>query len=387
MTARQQLRYWLVGLVVLLLSLYLLRSILLPFVAGIAVAYFLDPVADRLEKWRFPRSIAATIVLAVFFLLGALAALLIVPILLQQIFGLAQHLPAALAHFRDIFLPQFLQMLQSFGIEFASENLRDAVSGVAGDAVGFVGRVVQGLWSGGLAAVNIISLLFITPIVAFYLLRDWDHLTARVETWLPREHEASLRRIISDIDEVMAGFVRGQGTVCLILGVFYALALSLAGLKFGLIIGIIAGLISFIPFVGAIVGLVLSMIQAVMQFWPDFVQIGIIATIFVAGQILEGNFLTPRLLGTRVGLHPVWVMFGLLAGGTLFGFVGILMAVPVTAAIGVVTRFLLARYMDSRLFLGPDGTVVGETAVPLATIESDTDIDGDVEVADEKDSM
>ncbi len=356
MTMRRQLGYWLAALLVAAVLVYLLRGILLPFIAGIAVAYFLDPAADRFEAWRVPRGLAAAIVLIIFFLLVVVTALLMVPVLEQQIFGLAQHLPGYLAHLRENVLPSFIELLQGFGIDYQVDDVRDAMGGVASDAVGFLGRLLRGAWEGGLVLVNLLSLLFITPIVAFYLLRDWDRMTAKLESWLPRQHEPTIRELIADIDDVMAGFVRGQGAICLILGTFYALALTLAGLEFGLIIGIIAGVVSFIPFVGAILGLVLSLTQALMQFWPDMVQIGIIAAIFVAGQVLEGNFLTPRLLGARVGLHPVWVMFGLLAGAALFGFVGVFIAVPMTAAIGVLIRFFHRRYLESALYLGPDGT-------------------------------
>lgn len=361
MTLRRQLGYWLAALVIAALLLYLLRGILLPFAAGIAVAYFLDPVADRFEAWRVPRGLAAALVLVVFFLLVVLAALLMVPVLEGQIFGLAEHLPGYVAHLRDNALPSVVELLQSLGVDYQIDDVRNAMGGVAADAVGFIGRLLKGLWEGGLAIVNILSLLFITPIVAFYLLRDWDRMTAKLDTWLPRQHGPTIRQLIAEIDQVMAGFVRGQGAVCLILGIFYALALSLAGLEFGLIIGIIAGLVSFIPFVGAILGLVLSLTQALMQFWPDFVQIGIIVAIFVAGQVLEGNFLTPRLLGDRIGLHPVWVMFGLLAGAALFGFVGVFIAVPVTAAIGVLMRFAHRRYLESDLYLGPEGATENDT--------------------------
>jgi len=365
-STRQQLGYWFAGLIVLLVALYFLSSILLPFIAGIAVAYFLDPVADRLERWRVPRGLAAALVLTVFFLLGAVTALLVVPVLQQQIFGLAAHMPGYIAGLRENVLPALAELLDRLGVDYQDDGLRKAMGGVTTEVVGFLSRLLRNVWDSGLAIVNLLSLLFITPIVAFYLLRDWDLIIARIDGWLPRQHRDSVRQVAADIDSVMAGFVRGQGTVCLILGVFYASALSLAGLDFGLTIGIIAGLVSFIPFVGAIVGLLLSSVQAFVQFWPDPVQIGIIIAIFIAGQALEGNFLTPRLLGNRVGLHPVWVMFGLLAGGVLFGFVGVLLAVPLTAAIGVIARFLLQRYENSRLYLGDS------PKVPAAAPETDS---------------
>jgi len=207
-----------------------------------------------------------------------------------------------------------------------------------------------------MALFNILSLLVITPVVAFYLLRDFDHMISALNDWLPREHAGTVRELLADIDDVMAGFIRGQGTVCLILASFYGLSLTVAGLEFGLIIGLFSGLVSFVPFVGALLGLVLSMLTALTQFLPEgeFLRIVIIAAIFVVGQVMEGYVLTPRLLGDRIGLHPVWVMFALLAGGALFGFVGVLISVPAAAAIGVMVRFGHDRYMGSRLYLGAD---------------------------------
>ena len=353
MTTREQLRYWGVGLLAAGVAVWLLSGVMLPFVAGMAVAYFLDPIVDRLEAWRISRTAGTTLTLLLFFLGVVLLLLLIVPVLQNQVVGFIERLPAYIALARDTVLPALIEVLDRIGIDLKAD-LRDALAGVAGDVVGVVGRIVQQAWSGGLAFFNIVSLLVITPIVSFYLLRDFDRIIDRLDAWLPRQHADEIRKIGAQIDEVMAGFVRGQGTVCLILGTFYGTALSLAGLEFGLIIGIIAGLLSFIPFVGAVLGLLLSIVPAITQFWPDYLQIGIIVAIFAAGQFLEGNFLTPRLLGGRIGLHPVWVMFALLAGGALFGFVGVLLAVPVAAAVGVLVRYFLEQYLSSRLYLGPN---------------------------------
>jgi predicted PurR-regulated permease PerM len=303
--------YWLIGLVALLVALYLLRTILLPFVAGFAVAYFLDPVADRLERWRAPRGVAAAIVLAVFFLLVSTAALLVLPVVQTQIVGLARNLPSHIGQLREGVLPAVLELMDKLGIDYRGEDV------------------------------------------------------TRIDDWLPRPHRETVAGLMREIDEVMAGFVRGQGTVCLILGTFYAGALSLSGLDYGLIIGMLAGLMSFVPFVGVTVGLFLSLAQALMQFAPDFLRIGLVIAIFVAGQVAEGNFLTPRFLGNRVGLHPVWILFGLLAGAALFGFVGVLLAVPATAAVGVLARFAVQRYQQSRLYLG-SAAVASEASTPAA---------------------
>ncbi|MDP7545689.1 MAG: AI-2E family transporter, partial [Alphaproteobacteria bacterium] len=330
--------------------------ILLPFVAGMAVAYFLDPPTDKLEARGLSRSLSTGIVVVCFFILMILAVLLLVPILQSQVFGFAERLPGYVAGLRETVLPVVIDLAARAGIDIAA-SAGDAMKEIASDIVGFGFKLLRQAWSGGLALFNILSLLVITPVVAFYLLRDFDHLVTALNEWLPRQHAQTVRQLLSDIDSVMAGFIRGQGTVCLILASFYGLSLTFAGLEFGLIIGLFSGLVSFVPFVGALLGLVLSMLTALTQFLPDgdYLRIGIIAGIFVVGQVMEGYFLTPRLLGDRIGLHPVWVMFALLAGGALFGFVGILIAVPAAAAIGVMVRFSLKQYLCSPLYLGVDG--------------------------------
>jgi predicted PurR-regulated permease PerM len=212
--------------------------------------------------------------------------------------------------------------------------------------------VLSSLGSQGLALVGLISLIFITPVVAFYMLLDWDRMVARVDELLPREHAETIRGLAREINEVLAGFLRGQGLVCLFLGVFYAAGLSLVGLKFGLIVGIVTGVLSFIPYLGTVTGFVASVALACFQFWPDYAHIGLVIGIFILGQFIEGNFLQPKLVGNKVRLHPVWVMFAILAFGSLFGFAGALIALPVAAAIGVVARFGIARYEHSRLYWG-----------------------------------
>jgi predicted PurR-regulated permease PerM len=192
--------------------------------------------------------------------------------------------------------------------------------------------------------------------VAFYLLADWDHIVAKMDGWLPRDHAEEVRTIARDINTAMAGFIRGQGTVCLLLGVFYAAGLTLAGLKFGLAIGLGAGLLSFIPYIGALIGGVMAIGVGLVQFWPDWSAIAIIIGVFVAGQFIEGNFLSPKLVGGSIGLHPVWLMFALFAFSYVFGFVGLLLAVPMAAAAGVLVRYALSRYLKSRLYTG-----VGQT--------------------------
>jgi predicted PurR-regulated permease PerM len=350
-TLQRQLGFWAIALAVVILALWLLGDILLPFIAGLALAYFLDPVADALERLGLPRLAATLVILAASVIVIAVLLVLLVPVLGDQIARFASNLPSlihAVVALFDSMAPQWLKdMLASSGT-----NLPASLSDLAGRAAGWLAAILTSVLSGSLALVNVLSLLIVTPIVAFYMLNDWDHMVAKVDGWLPRDHHGTIRSLARQIDEAMAGFIRGQGTVCLLLGLFYAAALSLAGLSFGLLIGLGAGLLSFIPYVGTITGGILAIGMALFQFWPDWGQILIIVAIFAAGQFMEGNFLSPYLVGNRIGLHPVWLMFALFAFGYLFGFVGLLLAVPLAAAVGVLVRFALQQYLKSPLYLG-----------------------------------
>ena len=351
MTLQKQVTFWVVAFLTLILVLWLLSPILLPFIAGLVLAYFLDPVADALERLGLPRLVATATILVLSILLLVFIGLLIVPILGDQIVKFAGDLPSLLqsllARFNEV-APQWIKD----AIAKSGTDIQGSISDIAGKAAGWTATLLGSIWSGGMALVNILSLLVVTPIVAFYLLADWDRLVAKVDSWLPRDHATEIRTIFTNIDAAMAGFIRGQGTVCLLLGVFYALALTIAGLKFGLVIGLAAGLLSFIPFVGALVGGLMAIGVGLVQFWPDFSSILIIIGIFAAGQFLEGNFLSPKLVGSSIGLHPVWLMFALFAFGYMFGFVGLLLAVPLAAAAGVLVRFALNQYLASKLYRG-----------------------------------
>ena len=351
MTLQKQVTFWVVAFLALILVLWLLSPILLPFIAGLVLAYFLDPVADALERLGLPRLVATATILVLSILLLVFIGLLIVPILGDQIVKFAGDLPSLLqsllARFNEV-APQWIKD----AIAKSGTDIQGSISDIAGKAAGWTATLLASVWSGGMAIVNILSLMVVTPIVAFYLLADWDRLVAKVDSWLPRDHATEIRTIFSDIDAALAGFIRGQGTVCLLLGAFYALALTIAGLKFGLVIGLAAGLLSFIPFVGALVGGLMAIGVGLVQFWPDFSSILIIIGIFAAGQFLEGNFLSPKLVGSSIGLHPVWLMFALFAFGYVFGFVGLLLAVPLAAAAGVLVRFALNQYMASKLYRG-----------------------------------
>jgi predicted PurR-regulated permease PerM len=350
MTVARQYRFWLIGLGLTLVALYLLRGVLLPFVAGLAIAYFLDPFCDRLERWGVGRTLATTIVMIGFGIVLIAVLLLLVPLIQAQIARLIGSLPGMIADVQARILPLLERVGGYLSLEQVA-NLKSALTGRAGDVISWIATAFGTLLSGGLALVNILSLIFITPVVAFYMLRDWDRLVARIDGWLPRQHAAVIREQARLIDRTLAGYARGQATVCLVLGTFYAVGLSLVGLEFGLVVGLLAGILSFVPYVGTIVGFVTSMGLALIQF-SDPIWIGVVFAVFLVGQVIEGNVLTPLLVGDRIGLHPVWVIFALLAGGALFGFVGVLLGLPVAAVIGVLTRFSITRYLESPYYQG-----------------------------------
>jgi predicted PurR-regulated permease PerM len=348
---RGQIRFWTVTAIALALFLYLFSDILLPFVAGMVLAYFLDPVADRLQRLGLSRFMAAILILIGFVVVLVIALIIIVPILASQLSDFIGRLPQYLSRLQELitsFDPRWLE--QTFGVNLGA--LRAGLSSLITQGFGFVTTIAESIWSSGIALFNIASLFVVTPVVAFYMLLDWDRMVAKVDSWVPREHVATVRAIASDINTATAGFVRGQGTLCLVLGILYAAGLTLVGLNFGILIGLFAGLISFIPYIGSLVGLVLSIGVAIVQFWPDYWMIGAVALVFFVGQFIEGNILQPRLVGKSVGLHPVWLMFALFAFGALFGFVGLLVAVPAAAAIAVLVRFALNRYLESPLYTG-----------------------------------
>lgn len=349
-----QLRFWLILLVITLICVYLLRSVLLPFVAGMAVAYLLDPVCDRLERWKLSRTWATVIVTVFFILLVALVLVLVMPSVISQIATFVHRAPDYLSAIQGE-VADLMEALRSRLDADTEQRLQSALRNSVDKVFSWTTDVLGGIISGGVAFFNFVALLVITPVVAFYLLRDWDRMVTKADDWLPRKHQATIRRLAREVDETLAGFLRGQGAVCLTLATFYAAGLTLAGLDFGLVVGLIAGFLSFIPYVGSLVGLLLSVGLAVAQF-DSFLSVGIVAAVFFVGQAIEGNVLTPKLVGDRVGLHPVWVMFALLAGGALFGFVGVLLAVPVAAVVGVGVRFALSQYRLSTYYTGHGGS-------------------------------
>lgn len=353
MTGDRRALFWLAGLAAFLFGLYLLSEILLPFVAGMVLAYLLDPLADRMERRRIPRWAAAGSITLFAAAIVIAAFLLLAPLLHTQLVDLAGRLPAYGEMLRDRAIALIAQIQAHLSAEDVAA-LKEKIGGLAGpNAIAWVANLLKQVWGGGVALLNLLSLLVITPIVMFYLLRDWDRIIAACDGWLPRPQRDVIREQVIAIDEVLSAFMRGQFSVCLILGVFYAIGLTVVGLDFGLVIGFVTGMISFVPYFGMLIGFAVGTGVALAQFdsWPP---IAMVAGVFAVGQFLEGNLITPKLVGDSIGLHPVWIIFALLAGGSLFGFTGILLAVPAAAVIGVLGRFAIGRYRRSRAYLGDD---------------------------------
>ncbi|MCB2115579.1 MAG: AI-2E family transporter [Rhodobacteraceae bacterium] len=345
---RQQAKYWGIAAVVFFAALWGLGNVILPFIVGGAIAYFLDPVADRLERTGLSRPTATAVISIIALIIFILLALLIVPMLVRQLVQLVNAAPTIFSELQGFLTAKFPSLMDDQSV------VRETLVSIGKTIQSRGGELASGLLSSALSVINAVVFIVVVPVVAFYLLLDWDNMVARIDGLLPLDHRETVRGLARDIDRVLAGFVRGQVSVCLILGTFYSVALMLAGLDFGLIVGAIAGIITFIPYIGALIGGALAIGLAFFQFWGDWVSIGIVAGIFAVGQFLEGNIITPKLVGQSVGLHPVWLLFALSAFGTVFGFVGMLVAVPVAAAIGVLARFAISQYLGSRLYRGLD---------------------------------
>ncbi len=342
----QQVRIWTAATAALLAILWLLGDIVLPFILGGAIAYCLDPIADFLERMGLGRAMATSVITLAAVLVFAVMALAVVPTAVNQAAALANAAPQIAGNLQVFLTENFPSLMdQNSAVRQSLEALGQMVQSKGG-------ALIDGLVSSALSLLNILLLVLIVPVVAFYLLLDWDRMVASLDGMLPRDHAPTIRELALQVDQTLSAFIRGQGTVMLILAVFYGTSLMLVGLDFGLIVGVVAGLLSFIPYVGAIVGGGLAIGLALFQFWGEWSWIGAVAAIFFAGQFLEGNLLTPKLVGDSVGLHPVWLIFALSVFGTLFGFVGLLVAVPVTAAFGVLVRFGLKQYMQGLLYLG-----------------------------------
>jgi predicted PurR-regulated permease PerM len=343
---REQVTYWGAAFAVFLFVMWWLGDVILPFVLGGAIAYCLDPIADRLERWGLSRVAATSVITILALVLFVVLALAVIPTLINQAVGLFEAAPTIAGNLQTFLTERFP------GIMDEGSVLRTSLVTLGQTVQSKGGQLLNGVLSSVSGIVNVLVLFVVVPVVAFYLLLDWDNMVAKIDKLVPRDHVATVRQIASDIDNTLAAFIRGQGTVCLVLGIYYMAALMAVGLPFGLVVGAIAGALTFIPYVGALVGGGLAIGLALFQFWGDWLWIVAVAVIFQVGQLVEGNVLTPKLVGSSVGLHPVWLIFALSAFGALFGFVGLLVAVPVAASLGVIIRYALSKYKHSLLYRG-----------------------------------
>lgn len=348
--------YWGIFAVLFLVLLWLFGNVLTPFLVGGAIAYFMDPVADRLERLGLSRVASTTVISLTAIVIAILLVLAVIPTLASQLTQLVNSAPEIFTKLQTVLTERFPELLDN------SSPVRQALVSIGETIKSRGGELAKTVFESALSVINAVVFIVVVPVVAFYLLLDWDRMVSKIDALLPRDHAPVIRDLAAQIDKVLAAFVRGQISVCLVMGTYYAITLMLAGLEFGLIVGAIAGAITFIPYVGALVGGSLAIGLALFQFWGDPVSIGIVAGIFALGQFLEGNVITPRLVGNSVGLHPVWLLFALSAFGSAFGFVGMLVAVPVAAAMGVFARFGIERYKESLLYRGLHETDKDEAA-------------------------
>jgi len=350
MALQRQVLFWVGAFAVFIALVWLLHGILLPFVAGMALAYLLDPVVTRIERLGVNRLVATTVMILAMLVLFVVLVILLAPIVANQASSMIDNLPDYSARLQTLIESRGRPLLN----KFTSAGLPNLdIGAIVKNGATAATVFLTGLWSGGQTLVSIVSLCVVTPVVAFYLLLDWQRMTASIDRLLPREHADTIRGLLHEMDRAIAGFVRGQTSICVILAAFYMVSFGFLGLNFGFFIGLTAGLFTFIPYVGSFIALVGATGVAALQFWPEWTSIALVACVGIVGQLVEGYVLSPYLVGTSVGLHPVWLMFALFAFGSLFGFVGLIVAIPLSAAVAVLVRFAIRRYRDSDVYLGP----------------------------------
>ena len=346
---QSQVKIWSIAAIAFMVLMWLLGDIILPFILGAAIAYLLDPIADWFEAKGMSRALGVSIITLLSLLAFVLMILLVIPTLIEQTTALFASLPELANNLQNFLTRRFPALVDS------ESTIRQSLASLGSMLSSKGAELLNGAVASVSSIVSILMLLVIVPVVAFYLLLDWDRLVARIDELLPRDHAPTIRKLAAEIDQTLAGFLRGQGTVCFLLGLYYCIGLFLVGLDFGLVVGAFAGALTFIPYIGALLGGAAALGLALFQFWGDWTMIAIVAAIFFSGQMLEGNVLTPKLVGSSVGLHPVWLLFALSVFGSLFGFVGMLVAVPVAASLGVIVRFFIDQYMQGRLYKGKSG--------------------------------
>lgn len=356
-----QVGFWVAFTALVVCLLWLFNAVLLPFVMAIVLGYLLDPLVNKLEKFRMSRTVATLLILVGSLVVIVLIFVIFTPMLVRQVSGLIQALPGLVKKAQGLFAALGDQVtngwishtLARLGIGDSTLNdIRNSASDYVNKGVSWLVSFMNGVLYRGAALLDLLSLIVITPVVAFYMLVDWRKMMSKIDELVPPRDRETVRAIAHDIDRALAGFLRGQSLVCLFLAAWYGIGLSLIGLNFGLIIGITGGLLSFVPYVGSLLVLVLSLLIAIVQGWPSWHLPALALGVVLIGQFLEGNVLSPKLVGDKVGLHPVWIIFALLAFGAVWGFTGLVVAVPVASAIGVLLRYAAKRYRESPIYTG-----------------------------------
>jgi predicted PurR-regulated permease PerM len=356
---------------VIIFVIWLLAPVLMPFAIAAMLAYLGDPLADRLQRLGMGRSWAVSIVFTVIALIFIGSLLLLVPLIQHQFENLAENLPRYVEWARSTALPWIQQRLHLDADVFDSDRLIATIKEHIGSVSSVLATAVAKVSQSGMGIVMWLTNLVLIPVVAFYLLRDWDTMIAHIQRLLPRSIEPTVVRLSRESDQVLGAFVRGQLLVMLALGLFYGIGLTLCGISIGPLIGMVAGLLSFVPYLGFMIGFVAALIAALVQY-GDWTHVILVAAVFTIGQLLEGYVLVPRLVGGKIGLHPVAVIFAVLAGGHLFGFLGVLLALPAASVVVVLMRYVFARYRESDLYMEPAAAAEPERI--------DVDVDVDVSV-------
>lgn len=354
---------WIAAGVMLLATAVLLHEVLLPFLVGATVAYLLNPVASRLERAGIGRSAAAFGIIGVFYAAVTILVIMLTPVLIDEVASFIEKFPGYLSRLQELATDPnrlWLRKIISEGLDEARQSSGELTR--LGANVG--SNLLRVLWADGRAVISILSLLVVAPIVAYYLLVDWEQILTTLDKMTPAPHRGAIQKIAREINQTVAAFLHGQGVICLILALYYAVALKLTGLNHAYSIGLISGLISFAPYLGLLTGLVLSIGVALIQFWPNWTIAPAILGVFMLGQAVADYVLSPRLIGDRLKLSPVLMMFSVAAFGYLFGFVGLLIAVPLAAAIGVIVRFVLEEGLIHQTD-GPTSTAEEVASLPL----------------------
>lgn len=349
MKLKNQAIFWAATTILVAAFVWLFSPILLPFVAGITIAYLLNPLLIRLGKFKLSRTLATILILTAFLAVVVTLAFLLLPPLYKELVELAERAPDYIDLLWKRFEPYMEMVEQTVDEQDLNQSISSALKDNVSSALSAGSNLFESLLNGGRALAGFLTFVVVTPLVAFFMMIEWSAITAWIDDVLPRHSHDTVTTLLSRIDKKIAGFIRGQLLVSLSLGIIYAVSLSIAGLEYGFIIGLAAGALSIIPLFGSTVGLLISVVVAWLQS-GEILFVAIIAGIFFFGQFLEGNFIAPKLIGQSVGLHPLWILFALMSGGALLGLVGMLIAVPVAATAGVLFSFAIDQYRDSEYY-------------------------------------